>query len=40
MFMFTSRVVGNRSSDVEQVAGLDITELGVEAYGKDPIPNK
>jgi ammonium transporter, Amt family len=40
MFMFTSRIVGNRSSDVEQLAGLDLEEFGVEAYGKDPLSSK
>lgn len=35
LFVFIDKTVGNRSSDQEQAEGLDLSEMGIEAYAPD-----
>ncbi|MEM1157387.1 MAG: ammonium transporter [Verrucomicrobiota bacterium] len=32
MYMISNKIVKNRATDAEQIAGLDISEMGIEAY--------
>jgi Amt family ammonium transporter len=40
MFIMIEKLVGNRSTDEEQIIGLDLAEMGSEAYGSDPMGRK
>jgi Amt family ammonium transporter len=34
MYLISNKIVRNRATDEEQLAGLDISEMGIEAYGE------